>query len=105
MTPDPGHHGRLFKTKKDQQQVLEQIERDEDDDEGVTEAENRLNWAERRRDERQALAEALRRAWALKDESTPRSRPAKRSARPKPAANNRQRDGIPSPRTDDRMMI
>ena len=80
-TPDPWQQGRLFKKKKDQQEVLEQIECDEDEDEdyGVTEAENRLHWAERRREERQALAGARRRAWALKMEPQPLSRPAKRA--------------------------
>jgi hypothetical protein len=72
-TPDPWRRGRLFKKKADQQQVLELIERDEDEDEddGMTEAENRLHWAKRRRDERQALADARRRAWALKIEPNP----------------------------------
>jgi hypothetical protein len=58
--------------------VFEQIEGDEDDDEGVTEAENRLHWAERRRDERQALADARRRARAMKQEP---ERPQKKGRR------------------------
>jgi hypothetical protein len=69
-TSDPWERGRLLKKKADQQQVWELIERDKDKDEEetVTEAENRWSWAERRRDERQALADARLRAWAMKQE-------------------------------------
>jgi hypothetical protein len=107
-TPDPWRQGRLFKKKKDQQWVLKQIECDEDEeeDDGVTEAENRLHWAECRRDERQALADARRRAWALKMEAKRRSSPAKRAPRPKPPANGRQQQvAIPPRSSEDRVVI
>jgi hypothetical protein len=107
-TPDPWQQGRLFKKKKDQQNVLELIERDEDEneDDGMTEPENRLHWAERRRDERQALADARRRAWALKMEAKRRSSPAKRAATPKPPANGRQQQvAVPPRSSEDRVVI
>jgi hypothetical protein len=107
-TPDPWRQGRLFKKKKDQQEVLKQIECDEAEDEydGLTEAENRLQWAERRRDERQALADARRRAWALKMGSKRRSSSAKRAARPKPPANGcQQQVAVPPRSSQDRVVI
>jgi hypothetical protein len=107
-TPDPWRQGRLFKKKKDQQAVLKQIDCDEyeDEDDGVTEAENRLHWAERRRDERQALADARRRARALKMEAKRRSSPAKRVPRRKPPANGRQQQvAVPPRSSQDRVVI
>jgi hypothetical protein len=67
-TPDPWEAGRLFKKKADQQAALKltKCEKDEDDNEGLNETLNRLYWAERRREERQALADARRRARGLK---------------------------------------
>src|SRR5262249_34537254 len=69
-TPDPWEEGRLFKEETDQQQVLELATREEgeDEDKEAAKAKNRLFWAELRRDERQALADARRRARAMKQE-------------------------------------
>jgi hypothetical protein len=80
-TPDPWEQGRLFKRKADQQKVLESVkhEEDEDEDEELSEEEDRLFWAELRRDERQALAEARRRARDRKQEQERPQRRAKRA--------------------------
>jgi hypothetical protein len=106
-TPDLWRQGRLFKKKKDQQQVLEQIERDEneDEDDEVSEAENRLHWAERRRDERQALADARRRAWAMKQEQERLQQEPARAARLAPARNGRQKTAPWNRRWDDSEVI
>jgi hypothetical protein len=105
-TPDPWQQGRLFKKKADQQEVFEQIERDEDDDEGVTEAENRLHWAERRRDERQALADARRRALATKQEPERLEQKARRHVAAQKTTVRPKNDGggmAPAPKADDRV--
>jgi hypothetical protein len=80
-TPDPWQAGRLFKSKADQDRVLELTQDEENDDEdgSRSDAENRLNWAQRRRDERQALADARRRAWSLKREQKKSSRRSERT--------------------------
>jgi hypothetical protein len=80
-TPDPWKEGRLFKKKAEQQEVLDLAtrEEEEDEDKAVTEAQNRLYWAERRRDEREALADARRRARDIKQEQARRQRKAKRA--------------------------
>ena len=107
QTPDPWQQGRLFKKKKDQQQVLEQIECDEDEDEddGLTEPENRLHWAERRREERQALASARRRAWAMKQEQEGLQQQPARAARLGPARNGRRKSAAGNRRWDDSEVI
>src|SRR5262245_32596264 len=73
QTPDPWANGRLFKKKPDQHLVLKLVKDadgtyDENEDEEVTEARERLFWAELRRDERQALDNARQRAEAVKRE-------------------------------------
>jgi hypothetical protein len=79
-TPDPWEEGRLFKKKAEQQQVLDLATREEgeEEDKEVTEAKNRLYWAERRRDEREALVDARRRARDIKREQERHQRKAKR---------------------------
>ena len=110
-TPDPWQEGRLFHKKADEQKLLDELaqaaRKDEDDDENETwsEAEEILSWAERRRDERQALAEARRLAWLLKNEPPPRSRPTKRASKKKPSANHRRQQPTPSPQGSDRVEI
>jgi hypothetical protein len=106
-TPDPWQLGRLFKKKADQQNVLEQIDRDdyEDEDAGLTEAENRLLWAERRRDERQALADARRRAWAMKQEQPGLQQQTARATRLMPARNGRRKSAAGNRRWDDSEVI
>src|SRR6516162_4248545 len=71
-----GKDGRLFRNKADQDERLNIVKRaeDEDYDEEFDEAKNRIFWAELRRDERQALADARRRAQALKMDQMKRSR-------------------------------
>jgi hypothetical protein len=75
-TPDPWLAGRLFRRKDDQRRFLNlakekdeyfRVQDDEDDrdDEGAA-AIRRIKWARERREERQALAAARRRAHALK---------------------------------------
>jgi hypothetical protein len=106
-TPDPWQQGRLFKKKTDQQKVLEQVERDEDEDEDdeVTEAENRLQWAERRREERQALADARRRAWAMKQEQELLQQHPARAARRAPPRNGRRNSAAGNRRWEDSEVI
>jgi hypothetical protein len=79
-TPDPWEGGRLFRNKADQDERLNIVKRaeDEDYDEEFDEAKNRIFWAELRRDERQALADARRRARDIKQEQERRQRKAKR---------------------------
>jgi protein-tyrosine-phosphatase len=83
QTPDPWEAGRLFKKKADQVQLLahRQDEEDDDEEEALSEDENRLYWAELRRDERQALAGAQRRAWTLKQEQKESSRQSQQPRR------------------------
>jgi hypothetical protein len=84
QTPDPWEYGRLFRKKQVQDQMSELLQ-DEDYNEEVAEAEDRVWWARHRRDERQALANARRRAQALKLEQERLK--AEQAAKPKPAAN------------------
>jgi hypothetical protein len=79
-TPDPWEGGRLFRNKADQDERLSIVKRgeDEDYDEEFDEAKNRIFWAELRRDERQALADARQRARDIKQEQERRQRKAKR---------------------------
>jgi hypothetical protein len=67
-TPNPWECGRLFKKKADQDRVMESAKYLEEDIEDEEQAEDvdRLQWAKRRRDERQALAGARRRAQGMK---------------------------------------
>jgi hypothetical protein len=89
-TPDPWEAGRLFKKKEDQQNLLELAGGGEEEYEveGLTEAENRLNWARWRRNERQALVAARERARVLKLEQGRRR--SEKPVRRKPSANGRQ---------------
>src|SRR6516162_7171697 len=75
-----GKDGRLFRNKADQDERLSIVKRgeDEDYDEEFDEAKNRIFWAELRRDERQALADARQRARDIKQEQERRQRKAKR---------------------------
>jgi hypothetical protein len=88
-TPDPWESGRLFRNKADQDERLRIVKRaeDEDYDEEFDEAKNRIFWAELRREERQALADARRRAQALKMDQMKRSRSRKQAAKSKSSAN------------------
>ena len=111
-TPDPWQKGRLFKRKADQQNVMEltngqenEDQENEDEDLEVAEAQNRRDWAERRRDERQALRNARLRAKAAMLEQARHSRPAKQSA-PKPFAGRcKPKVAVPSDGAADRMVI
>lgn len=88
-TPDPWSTGRLFKKKADQQQVLALLREDDDEDpEELTEARDRLWWAELRRDEREALAKARQRARTLKQEQERRQQ--EQAASPVPATNGKK---------------
>jgi len=90
-TPDPWDNGRLFKQKANQEQVLALIsENDADEPEELAEARNRLWWAELRRDEREALANARQRARALKQEQERQQQ--KKAASPAPAANGKKQE-------------
>jgi hypothetical protein len=103
-TPDPWQHGRLFKKKADQQEVLKltRSEEDEDGNEEVTEAEQRLLWAELRRDERQALLYARQRARAMKLEQEKLSRPPQQCERRKAGARGRQKKrAVPTQAKED----
>jgi hypothetical protein len=96
-TPDPWDNGRLFLRKADQQHLLDLVEEDDDcldDQEQVREqARNRVEWAQRRQDERQALAAARRRLEALKQPGAQKTDAPKQEAlrcvpavSPKPSA-------------------
>ena len=91
-TPDPWQQGRLFHKKAEQQRVLKAIERKDEwgvKKERVAEAENQLHWAKRRREERQALADARRRAWAIKQEAARPQREQQAARRGKPRKGQR----------------
>jgi hypothetical protein len=106
-TPDPWRQGRLFKKKADQQKVMEltnDVEYDDGEKE-MTEAENRLNWAERRREERQALADAQRRAWAMKQEQERLQQKPEQAAKLAPTKNGRQKSAARKRRWDDSEVI
>ena len=109
-TPDPWEEGRLFKNKAEQQKVLELARREEDEDEKedkeVIEAENRLYWAERRRDEREALVEARQRARAMKQEQKRIQRQPKQATRLDRTRNGRQqKSAAGNRRWDDSELI
>jgi hypothetical protein len=74
-TPDPWYYGRLFHKKKDQDRLVRLANRENDEDEYVDDyddeeyeeqevhdARDRVAWAQRRRAERIALADARQRA-------------------------------------------
>src|SRR5262249_56520453 len=109
QTPDPWANGRLFKKKPDQHLVLNLVKDadgtyDENEDEEVTEARERLFWAELRREERQALANARQHAEALKREQE-RLR-LEQAAKPKPGAKGRQKKAAVSTKAgQDRVVI
>jgi hypothetical protein len=65
-TPDPWNGGRLFLRKADQERVLSLTSGEDEEDREATDAQERLNWAITRQQERQALARARQRAQALK---------------------------------------
>jgi len=108
QTPDPWQSGRLFRNKADQDESLNIVKRaeDEDYDEKLDEVKNRIFWAELRRDERQALAAARRRAHALKMEKKKRPRSRKQAARSKSSANGRQqKKGVSTQGKEDMVVI
>lgn len=74
-TPDPWLAGRLFHRKADHLRVLELTIEEDDPDPAVVDASERLEWAEHRLKERQALAEARRRARRLKQDSPEGAQP------------------------------
>jgi hypothetical protein len=105
-TPDPWDSGRLFRNKQDQERLFEEAYPPEEEDEQreVVEARDRIEWAERRRDERQALREARQRAQALKVEQM--QLPSKQAAKPKPAAEGQPRKAASSANgAQDRVVI
>lgn len=65
-TPDPWEAGRLFRTKKAQEQALALADDDDDTDVEAEEAQMRIQCAKWRQEERQALRAARRRAHELK---------------------------------------
>ena len=64
-TPDPWEHGRLFRRKRDQQELLELADDEDEDDAACRDARWRIECAERRQEERTALKKARRRAREL----------------------------------------
>jgi hypothetical protein len=66
QTPDPWEGGRLFRRKADQDKLVAQADGEDADEVEQNEVENRVWWARLRQEERQALAEARRRARDLK---------------------------------------
>src|SRR6266704_2473531 len=65
-TPDPWAAGRLFRSKKDQEELQSLASDEDEDDEAVNDAERRIQCAQWRREERCALMAARRRALVLK---------------------------------------
>jgi hypothetical protein len=64
-TPDPWQAGRLFRTKADQDELLELADDEDEEDRETNQAIRRVECAQRRRAERMALADARRRARTL----------------------------------------
>ena len=65
-TPDPWEAGRLFRTKADQEELRALASDDDEDDVEAEAAQRRIDCAKWRREERQALRAARRRAHELK---------------------------------------
>jgi hypothetical protein len=80
-------------------------EEDVDQNKEVTEAENRLYWAERRRDEREALLEARQRARALKQEQESLQLQRAKSARRARSRNGKQKSAAGNRRWEDSELI
>jgi hypothetical protein len=97
-TPDPWQQGRLFRRKEDERRLVAWARGGETSsrNEAIADAKARVSWANRRADERQALAAARRRAQVLKVAAQEEARRQAEAAKQKPAPQAVEGEAKPS---------